>query len=421
LPDAPLLRQFTALSLANVVAAVTSFLSLAVVARVLSAERFGQLVFAQATAAAAFALLDPRLEDALQRFVPIVRRARGDGAASRLFERVALLDQGANLGFGALGLAVLLTGAVSGNGIADPALLAPAIVQMAAQGPVGTFGAGYALTDGLATWGLLRIASVVTMTAASLIGLAVGGAVGFLTGGAIAAVLTTAVLWLATIRRTRRAYGAPSGVRHPLPPGFLSFTVKAAANSSILIGGEAFPLTVVGLRADAATLGAFRVALSPARLVAAFVSPVASIVYPRASRASAEQRAGVAAAEALRFTRRVALVAAAVLCVGVIAMPAAITLAFGHSFRSASTTATILLAAALIRGTVAWSKTLPLALGDATRRLVVSLLDAVALVTAAVVLAATPHALGVAVAYLAIALAVAAYWLNYARVKATAA
>jgi O-antigen/teichoic acid export membrane protein len=95
-------------------------------------------------------------------------------------------------------------------------------------------------------------------------------------------------------------------------------------------------------------------------------------------------------------------------------MPAAITVAFGQPYREASTTATVLLAAGLIRGTVAWSKTLPLALGDASRRLVVSLLDVTGLIAAAALLADTANALGVAIAYVAVALAASAYWLSYA-------
>jgi O-antigen/teichoic acid export membrane protein len=119
--------------------------------------------------------------------------------------------------------------------------------------------------------------------------------------------------------------------------------------------------------------------------------------------------------EARRFTQRVAPIAAALFCVAAIAMPVAITIAFGRSFRSASTTAILLLAAALIRGAVAWSKTLPLALGDATLRLVVSIVDVAGLVTAAVLLANTGDAVGVGIGYVAVAAAAGTYWLRYAR------
>jgi O-antigen/teichoic acid export membrane protein len=200
-----------------------------------------------------------------------------------------------------------------------------------------------------------------------------------------------------------------------LPHGFLSFTFRAAANSSVLIGAEALPLTIVGLRADASTLASFRVALSPARLADALVSPVGSIVFPRASRASAERRAGAAAKEALHFTRRVAPLATVVLCLGAVLMPIALTIAFGRSFRGAATTATLLLGAALIRGTVAWSKTLPLAFGHATRRLVVSIIDVAGLMMAAALLADTRNALGVGIGYVAVAVPAATYWLWYAR------
>jgi O-antigen/teichoic acid export membrane protein len=403
------------LGLANIVAAAVSFVSLAVLARAVSVDELGRVVFARSVIAAAFAFLDPRLEVSLQRFIPIVQRDRGGPAASRLFERVLILDQGVNAAFCALGLLLVVAGPVPNRGIADPALLAPAIVLVAAQGPVGTLGAGYALTDGLTRWGMLQTVAAVGATASSLVGLAVGGAVGFLVGGAVAAVFITAALWLATVRRTRRAYGRPSREQQPLPDGFLSFTFRAAANSSVLIGAEAVPLTIVGLRADASTLASFRVALSPARLAEALVSPVGSIVFPRASRASAEQRAAAAAEEALHFSKRVAPLAAVVFCLGAFLMPVALTIAFGKSFRSTATTATLLLGAALIRGVVAWSKTLPLAFGHATRRLVVSIIDVGGLVTAAALLADTSHALGVAIGYVVVAVAAGTYWFWYAR------
>ena len=411
------LREFTGLSLANLVAACASFISLVVLARTLAVEEFAQLTFALSTTWAAFALLDPRLEDALVRFLPVVDRDRGGPAASRLFERTLLVDGTVNITFGVVGLALLLFGAIPDGGIAVPVLLSLAVLQVAAQGPMGTMSAAYAITHGLARWGILQSAATVGATAASLIGLAIAGSVGFLAAGAIAAALTSAALGVITIRRVRETYGAPDREGHPLPHGFISFTVRAAANSSVSIGAEALPLTVIGLRASASTLAGFRVALGPGRLIAALVSPVAAVIYPRASKSSAARQPDVAAREALQLTRKLAPVAALLLGVGAIAMPAAIAFIFGSSYRDFSTTATALLAAALVRGTVAWSKTLPLALGDPTRRLLVSLFDVAAVVGAAAIFADTSHAFGVSVAYVAIALAVALYWLSYARMR----
>jgi len=420
LPEGALLRQYGSLGLANVAVAATSFLSLAVVARTLSLDEFGRVIFALSATGAAFALLDPRLEDTLQRFLPIVQRDQGGSAASRLFENVLLLDQSVNVLFGALGLTLLLIGIVPVGGVADPALLAPATVQAAAQGAIGTLSAGFATTDGLARWGFLQAASTIGVTAASLAGLALGGAVGFLTAAAVAALVTTAALGLATVKRTRRVFGHPSRGRHALPPGFFSFTFRAAANSSVLIGAEALPLTIIGFRANAATLAGFRVALSPGRFAAAAISPVSSITFPRASRASAARRPAVAAREALHFSRRTAPVAGVLFCAAAIAMPTAITLVFGRYYAHFSLTATLLLAAALMRGIVAWSKTLPLAFGDATRRLMVSIVDVSGLIIAATLLCNTRYALGVAIAYASMALVISLYWISYAHRRSTA-
>lgn len=417
LPEALVLRQFTGLTLANVVVACASFVSLVVLARTLSVDEFARIVFARSAVAAAFTLLDPRVEDALVRFLPGIERGQGAPAASRVFERMLLFDQAVNVAFGVLGLALLLTLPVPHASIADPALLSLATIQIAAQGSLGTMSAGFALTDGLARWGLLQSVSMIVITAASLVGLVFGGSVGFLAGGALGAGVTTSALWLTTVKTTRRAYGAPAQKSEPLPKGFTSFTLRAAANSSVSIGAEAVPLTVIGLRADASIVAGFRIALSPGRFAAAVVSPVASIIYPRASRAAAAQQSAYAAEEALRFTRRTVPIAAVLVGIAPIVMPTAIELVFGEQYGDFSATATILLAAALIRGTVAWSKTLPLAFGDATRRLLISLFDVVALVSAAALLADTPHALGVAVAYVVIALVVSFYWIAYAHGK----
>jgi O-antigen/teichoic acid export membrane protein len=408
------MRQFTGLTLANLIVACTSFITLVVVARTLPVDEFARLVFAQSVAAAAFAVFDPRVEDALIRFVPKVERSHGGAAASRLFERMLLVDQGANLMFGVLALVLLLVVPVPEGSIADPVLLSLAVIQIAIQGSIGTMTAGFALTDGLARWGLLQSITMIVFAAGSLAGLAIGDAAGFLAGGALSAVITTSALWLKTVHTTRRAYGAPAQEALPLPMGFIAFTVRAAANSSVSIGAEAIPLTVIGLRSSASTLAGFRIALSPARLASAVVSPVASIIYPRASRASAARHSSTAAEEALRYTRQVVPIAGVVLFVSAIAMPTAITLVFGQPYRGYGTTATILLSASLIRGTVAWSKTLPLAFGHATRRLVTSIVDGAALIGAAALLSDTDYAVGVAIAYLGVAVVISIYWLRYA-------
>src|SRR4051794_24539206 len=101
LPSAHLRRSFSSLSASTATVAVTSFASTVVLARVLTPKQFGQVVFAQATAQALFVVLDPRLEDALVRYVPRVARTRR-GAATNLFRRLVTLDVALGLGFGAL-------------------------------------------------------------------------------------------------------------------------------------------------------------------------------------------------------------------------------------------------------------------------------------------------------------------------------
>jgi O-antigen/teichoic acid export membrane protein len=406
----PLVRQFASLAVSNVGVAFVSFAVLVALARGLSTKELGQVVFAQAAAQALFALLDPRLDDALIRYMPVVALRRGGRGATALFRRFLLIDQGLGATFAVVAITVVVSGAVPMGGTTEPAFLALALAQMGARAAQGTASAGYAVTEGLARFGAVQAGAAVTVSGAGLFGLLVGGAEGYLAGAAIAATTATAWMSFSALRRVRRRYGPPARHVAALMPGMVGFTWKSSLASSLAIGVDQLPLTVVGAVAGPQTLAVVRVALGPARLAAAVYSPIASVLYPVFSRDAARDDINAISHRARNFSRTAVPLAAAGSLIGWAVLPPLVPLFFGSSFDGAGTAAVLLLAGALLRGSVAWSKVLPLALGRPGIRIAILVGEGVLMVGGAV-LFADEGATAVAAVYLVTAALSTVTWL----------
>jgi O-antigen/teichoic acid export membrane protein len=408
--DASLIRQFLSLAVSNVGVGVVSFGLLVALARTLGTKELGQVVFAQAAAQTLFAVLDPRLDDALVRYIPMVASRRGGGAATALFRRFLLLDVGLGAGFAVVVIAVVLVGVVPTGDATEQSFLVLAVAQMGVRAAQGTASAGYAVTDGLARFGPVQGAAALTVSGAGLAGLALGDADGYLAGAALGAFACTAAMSFAALRRVRSRYGqadprAAMGVR-----GLLGFTWKSSLASSIAIGTDQLPLTVLGAVAGPQTLAVFRIAIAPARLAAAVYSPVASVLYPVFSRDAAKDDITVMSDRARRFSRVGLPLAAAGSLIGWAVLPLALTAVFGSSFEGGGDAAVLLLAAALLRGSVVWAKVFPLALGRPDIRIAVSVVEGVLMVGGAALLG-DQGATAVAVVYLVTAVLSTAIWL----------
>jgi len=85
------LTVFAALTGASQTEALLSVLGSVVLVRAEGAETAGRVFFAQAAAALWFTFADPKLDDAIQRFVP-QEQAAGRGRGSALFDRLLRLD-----------------------------------------------------------------------------------------------------------------------------------------------------------------------------------------------------------------------------------------------------------------------------------------------------------------------------------------
>jgi O-antigen/teichoic acid export membrane protein len=419
LPGRPLRAEFSSLTAANVAVAATSFVTTLALARTLGPREFGQIVFAQTLAQVIFVLCDPRLEDTLMRFVPILEQSAERGQPTAFVRRLLTIDAGI-----ALLAAVFFGCLVAGSG-ADPGaayrsdLLLLALAQMAALAPYGTVGAAFGITNGWARFGVLDVGRVAFTTVAALIALASAGAEAYLAVTAVCSLLSTCVIGAVALKRLRRLYGSAERV-HPLPLGIVGFTLKSSAASSLTTGTEQLPLVILGAVAGPTALGVFRVALSPARLVTAAVSPVSAILFPRFSRNAAQLRPEAVRSAAFGWTKFAFPVAALGTVLAAFILSDLIVWAFGEEFAAASDAALLLLAAALLRSCVAWSKVLAPAVGRPGFRATVIGLEAILLSVATYALA--PSGIdAVAGAYLGVAALTTAIWLGSVRPLTTAA
>jgi O-antigen/teichoic acid export membrane protein len=408
--QSPLLRQFLSLAVSNAGVAGVSFAVLVVLARTLGIEELGQVVFAQVVAQALFAVLDPRLEDALIRYIPVAERRSGGAAATALFRRFVVLDQALGMAFASVAIVVVLSGVVPLGGTTESTFLALAIAQMGVRAGQGTASAGYAVTDGLTRFGAVQGGAALITSGAGLVGLLAGDAEGYLIGSAIGAGLVTTVMVVTALRRVRRRYGSADRHARPRLPGLFRFTWKSSAASSLAIGVDQVPLTVLGAVAGPQTLAIFRVAIGPARLVAALYSPVASVLYPVFGRAAAEDDLESISSRAGAYSKVGLPLAVAGALLGWIVLPPLLPFLFGSAFEDAGSAAVLLLAAALLRGSVAWSKVLVLAIGRPGIRIAVLAAEGALMVGGAAVFG-EDGATAVAAVFLIVAVLSTVTWL----------
>ena len=105
----------------------------------------------------------------------------------------------------------------------------------------------------------------------------------------------------------------------------------------------------------------------------------------------------------------------AIAVVALLAMRTVLPLVYGDAYRSASVAAALFVVAACVRIVVVWSKVLMLAVGRPGLRLAVVALESVALVVATAAFAAADALTELAFAHVAIALALAVWWLRIVR------
>jgi O-antigen/teichoic acid export membrane protein len=409
-------RQFLALMTGHVSIAVASFASLAFLARLVSVEEFGRVIFAQAVATSLFIFLDPSLEDGLLRFVPLVAKRGERGDATALFERVLVIDGLVGFFFALLGITILWIGAIPLGRVGNLDYMMLALLQGGLQAAQGTAGAAFSLTDGLVQWGFLRAcASALTATAAVLALLLGGDPIWYMAALTLASGSSTVTFGVLAARRMRNHWGPPRKLPADWMGRFVRFSLLASITTSVSIGTESLPLSIIGLVGGPTMLGIFRIGLAPARLTTTAFSPLPTILFPLLSRDAAEDEYEKIKSRILGWTRLSIPIGAAFALLAWTLLPLAVPLIFGPNFVSAVQPARVLVLAALVRSSIAWSRVFPLSVGRPGVGLLITTIDACLLVAATLWLANTGTLTNVALAYLGIAILVSLAWIGVAK------
>jgi O-antigen/teichoic acid export membrane protein len=416
LTDRAFRRQFLALMAGHVSIAVASFVSLAFLARLVSVEEFGRVIFAQAVATSLFIFLDPSLEDGLLRFVPLVAKQGERGDATALFERALLIDGLVGLLFAVVGIAILWTGAIPLGQVGNSAFLMLALLQGGLQAAQGTAGAAFSLTHGLVQWGFLRASASALTTVAAVVALLLGGGpIWYMVALTLASGSSTAIFGVLAARRMRNHWGMPRKLPTDWMGRFVRFSLVASITTSVSIGTDSLPLSIIGLVGGPAMLAIFRIGLAPARLTTTAFSPLPTILFPLLSRDAAEEEYEKIRDKILGWTRVSIPIGAALAVLAWILLPVAVPLIFGPNFESAVQPARVLVLAALVRSSIAWSRVFPLSVGRPVVGLLVTTIDASLLVVAALWLARYGTVTTVALANLGIAILVSVAWIWIAK------
>jgi O-antigen/teichoic acid export membrane protein len=398
-----------------VVEALASFIVVVILARSLSIDTFGQVVFAQALAGLYFVVVDPRLEDALMRYVPIVARNSGGPGASALFRHCIVADQALGLAMTAVALGVVFVMPDHWMSAVSRPYLALALAANATAVVVGTASTAFGLTNGLATLGRLRIALAFMTVVIAMTGTVAAGAVGYLVATVVAGAVQVVVISVLGWRRMKSAFGAPQPYQRDDVRGIMRFTLKASLASTAALGSNLLPLTIVGGVAGPAPLALFRVAVAPGRLVVTGISSAASVMFPRLSQAAAELDLNRVRRVLTQWDRVAVPAAAAGAVIAWLTLPFAVRLVYGPGFAAAGEAARWMTVAALIRAAIPWTKVLLLAAGRPGLRFVILLIHCIGLGALTWWLAATSTVTAIAMGHCLAAACMFVVWQGVAR------
>lgn len=374
-------REFTWLTGGSQVEVLLSQLAVILVVRMSSEDEAGQLFFALAITATVFMLIDPRLEDSIQRYVPQLREKNSDYRS--FFWTLVLIDLGLGLFAILVSVAVWASGVVQQTALVNPTFLLLSVIISGTISALGSLNAGFATSGRLTSLARVRTTLAIVNAAFAIGGLLVAGVTGFLIGSAVSSFVAIAV----TASYCARLI-SPRGLsfrrfRAERPAGIGAFTIKSSLATSLATGGDSGVLAVAGLSGGPGLVVFLKLAMAPGRFLYTAFSAIPAQAFPRISNLAA-QSDGLGVSRLCRsVTRRVAGPLAAATLLGAIAMPFVLPLVYGSEYLLASVAASIFLASGAIRATVAWSKVLPLAVGRPALRLIAVAVEAAAMILAA--------------------------------------
>lgn len=353
-------------TVASAIAALMTMLSVVAAARGLGPDGYGLVVLAVAVTSLVARFLDLTLTEAVVHYGHRALAADDRPGLRTLFRVCLRIDIVVGVAVSAgLVLAAGPLAAIASDGGIDPALVRVAALVILTSTAEGTI-AGVLLVvarPDLREWaraggGVFRV--VGTLAAILLGGGAEAVLLSYALSGLAGSLLLGAIAWRVAWKEWSTA---PDG---PLPvglPKLLRFSFHTSVTTSVTAVGESvFPL-LIGNLSGPGTVGIFRVALLPALAARMASTPMQLMLFPEQARLSAHGKP-----DELRRAMRgySALAGAVALPVGIVAwfaMPVLIEVLFGSEFDSAVGPARILLVAAVVQFTLAWSKMFHAAVG----------------------------------------------------------
>lgn len=403
-------RAFAWLSAAAQLEAVLSVVVTALIIRELGLSVAGQVFFAQAAAAVYFAVVDPRLEDSLQRFVPLLDVAK-PRQVRHFIRRLAIGDATLGLAFGVAGVALVL--GVSGGGDSSQ-FLALAIAAGGIGAAQGTAGACFAVCNALDRLGRLRVALAAGGAVVSLPVLWAEGAGAYLVAQVVVQGLSSWLLVGSGLRLVATRWTGDD--RGPLPGGFLRFTLLSSASTSAGLGTDNAVIALSSALTSSTVAAGLKIAQAPGRLMFTAFAPLWAILYPRLATLAAAGDVNGLRRRMARSSAAVAAISALGLGSAALLLPVLLPRVYGADTDAFATAATVFMGVYGVRATVGWSKVAPLALGRPGLKLLmttvegVALLGAVALLLVGQELAAVDAVQRVAIGALLTACGLAAGW-----------
>ncbi|MGW5667239.1 lipopolysaccharide biosynthesis protein [Micromonospora sp. NPDC003776] len=410
-------REFSWLSVNSQLSSVLSLLTTVLLARTVPLAEVGQVAFAQSVAVLIFLVLDPRFEDAVQRYVPLLR-GESEARARAFFWRLLRWDVAMGLGVLALAWTLWWANGYPAISACRPEFLALALSAVGLGCALGTLGAGFAVTGGLASLGRLSFIGSLATAGVTAVATLRFGAAGYLAGAAIGAAVQVALLLPYCVRHLGlRALRAPlGGAQRALPPGLLRFIVGSSLSASLAAGTESGMLTVAGLGGGPELVAVLRIAGAPGRILLALCSPISAQAFPRLAALAAAGEGDQVRRLVGKLLRLILPVAVLSVAAGVLLMRPALGLTYGRQYEAVSAVAILFVVAGAIRMLIVWSKVLPLAVGRPGLRLASVAGESIPTIVAAFAiprLASDVHgaSLGIAGAAVAVAAGLGAFWI----------
>jgi O-antigen/teichoic acid export membrane protein len=369
-------------------------------------------------------VLDPRVEDTVQRYYPRLRSLPDEKAAPAFFWFLSAVDLAIGLtAFLALCLLLVLPALGELLGAAfNEAFAITAVATASALAASGTLNAAFAVSNSLEKLAKARLAMATMTFGVSLGALLLWGPQAYLLALFSCALISIVVITVLAMKQIPFCWRKPRTMLSSMPTGWLRFTGFSSLGTSLASGGDSASLALAGIAGGDLTVVLLKIAQAPGRFVLSVFSPISTQVFPRAStKASSGDMQGLVDL-CWKATKSTVAPVTALILLSLFALPWLIPVVYGTTYATATTASLLFVVGAGVRVLISWSKVLPLAIGRPELRLLVLSFEAIVTLSSVFVLASTLTSTAAVTALglvsIATGVALASFWFRFiSRVK----